>query len=126
MLKLLFKLLLRPELISMHVQGYADLLSEESGLLMRYVRNRFLVCAIGFTSLVMAVMWGGVALMLWSALPTVDPHRAWVLWAFPLAWLGVSLGCWVTYRMFDRSVFFPRTLEQIQLDMLAIRQARKA
>lgn len=126
MLKLLFKLLLRPELISMHVQGYADLLCEESGLLMRYVRNRFLVCALGLTSLVMSIMWGGVALLLWSALPAVDPHWAWILWALPLAWLVVSLGCWVTYRLFDRSVFFPRTREQIQLDVLAIRQARKA
>lgn len=126
MLQILFKLLLRPELISMHVQGYADLISEESGLLLRYVRNQALLCAIGVGSLVLAVLWGGVALLLWSALPAVDPHLAWVLWAFPLAWAVVAVGCWLIYRVFDRSVFFPRTREQIQLDVLALKQARKA
>ena len=126
MLQILFKLLLRPELISMHVQGYADLLCEESGLLLRYVRNRVLLCAIGVFSLVLAVLWGGVALLLWSALPTVDPRWAWVLWALPLAWVVVAAGCWLIFRMFDRSVFFPRTREQIQLDVLALKQARKA
>ena len=126
MLKILFKLLLRPELISMHVQGYADLLCEESGLLMRYVRNRVLLCVIGVFSAVLAVLWGGVALLLWSALPTVDPRWAWVLWAFPLVWVVVAVGCWLIFRMFDRSVFFPRTREQIQLDVLALKQARKA
>ena len=126
MLKILFKLLLRPELIAMHAQGYADLLCEESDLLMRHVRNRLLVCAIGFTSAVLGCLWGGVALLLWSALPTVDPHWAWLLWAFPLAWALVAVACWAIYRRFDRSVFFPRTRAQIQLDVLALRQARKA
>ena len=126
MLKILFKLLLRPELIAMHAQGYADLLCEESGLLMRYVRNRLLVCALGIASAVLAFLWGGVALLLWSALPTVDPHWAWVLWAFPLAWAVLAVGCWAVCKMFAPSVFFPRTREQIQLDVLALKQARKA
>lgn len=126
MLKILLKLLLRPELISMHVQGYADLFCEESELLMRYARSRLLICAMGFSSLLLAVMWGGIALLLWSALPTVDVRWAWVLWAFPLAWLVLAAGCWVVFRLLKHSVFFPRIREQIQLDVLALRQARKA
>lgn len=126
MLNILFKLLLRPELISLHVHGYTDLLREESGLLVRHVRNRMLVFAMGVCSLLLAVLWAGVALLLWSALPTLDPHGAWVLWAFPLAWALVALVCWVAFRMLDPSVFFPRTRAQIQLDVLALRQARKA
>lgn len=126
MLKILLKLLLRPELVSMHVQGYADLLCEESGLLMRHVRNRLLVLVIGLTSWVLAVMWGGFALLLWSALPALDPRWAWVLWAFPLAWAVLAAACGVVYKLFDPSVFFPRVREQIQLDVLALKQARKS
>jgi hypothetical protein len=126
MLKVLFKLLLRPELVAVHVQAYADLLAEESGLLMRFLRIRFLVCAIGAGSLLLSAMWSGVALLLWCALPVVDHHRAWVLWALPLTGLALSLVCWGVFRLLDRSVFFPRTREQIQLDALALRQVSQA
>jgi hypothetical protein len=124
--KILLKLLLRPDLISVHVQAYADLLSEESGLLVRQVRNRLLLLALGIASLVLAVLWGGMALLLWSALPALDPRSAWVLWAFPLAWAVLAAACGVTYRMCSTAVFFPRVREQIEMDVLALKQAGKA
>ena len=57
MLRVLLKLLLRPELLVMHVQGYGDLLREESGQLVRQVRNRLLLCAVGACSLLLGVVW---------------------------------------------------------------------
>jgi hypothetical protein len=126
MLRILFKLLLRPELLVMHVQGYGELLREESSLLVRQVRKRLLLCAVGACSLLLGVVWAGVALLLWSALPSLDPHRAWVLWAFPLAWVAVALACALACRLRGPSVLFPRTREQIQLDVLTLRQAGKA
>jgi hypothetical protein len=126
MLRVLFKLLLHPELLAMHIQGYGDLLREESGQLVRQVRNRLLLCAVGACSLLLGVMWAGVALLLWSALPSLDPHHAWLLWAFPLSWIAVALACALACRLRGPSLLFPRTREQIQLDVLALRQASKA
>ena len=126
MFKVLVKLLLRPELLTMHVQGYADLLSEESSLLMRRLKNRWLVSVLGVTSLLFAIQWTGMALLLWSALPVVDPHWAWVLWAGPLAWALLALVLGVIFKMLGRPAFFPRIREQIQLDVIALRQTRQA
>jgi len=122
MLKVLFKLLLRPELLMMHVQGYADLFSEESSSLMRWLRNRWLAGALGIASLLLAVVWAGMSLLLWSALPAVDARWAWTLWAWPLAWALLALVCWVIFKMLGRPVFFPRIREQIQLDVITLRQ----
>lgn len=125
MRQILFKLLLRPELIALHLQGYADLLHEESTKLKRRMRHRVLVCALGVCSLLLACLWAGIALLLWSALPSLDPQRAWVLWAWPLAWLLVAMGCWVIFRQMRGTGLFPRTRAQIELDLLALRQASK-
>lgn len=126
MLKVLVKLLLRPELLTMHVQGYADLFSEESSTLMRWLRNRWLAGALGIASLLLAIQWAGMALLLWSVLPVVDPRWAWVLWAWPLAWALLALVFGVIFKMLGRPVFFPRIREQIQLDVIALRQTRQA
>jgi hypothetical protein len=49
-----------------------------------------------------------------------------LLWAFPLSWIAVALACALACRLRGPSVLFPRTREQIQLDVLALRQASKA
>ena len=126
MRQILFTLLLRPELIALHLQGYADLLHEESARLKRHIRHRVLVCALGVCSLLLAGLWAGIALLLWSALPSVAPRWAWVLWAWPLAWLLVAVACWVVSRQMRGMGLFPRTRAQIELDLLALRQAAKA
>ena len=126
MLKVLVKLLLRPELLTMHVQGYADLFSEESSTLMRWLRNRWLAGALGIASLLLAIQWAGMALLLWSVLPVVDPRWTWVLWAWPLAWALPAVVLGVIFKMLGRPVFFPRIREQIQLDVIALRQTRQA
>ena len=77
-------------------------------------------------SLLFAIQWAGMSLLLWSALPVVDPHWAWVLWAWPLAWALLALVLGVIFKMLGRPAFFPRIREQIQLDVIALRQTRQA
>ena len=80
MLKLLLKLLvLPPELLQMHAQGYADMASQAWAEHLCTLKNRWALLALSAVCTVLALVWAGVALLLWSALPQVDARWAWVL-----------------------------------------------
>ncbi len=125
MLKLLLKLLvLPPELLQMHAQGYADLANQAWAAQLCTLKNRWVLYALSAFGLLLALVLGGVALLLWSALPAIDPRHAWVLPALPAGLLLLSAVCWVWARRLRSRPVLDEIKAQIQLDMLAIRQAR--
>ena len=124
MLKLLLKMmLLPPELIKSHAQGYVDLASEVGSRYLCTLKNRWLMFALSALTMVLALIFGGVALMLWSTATQLDASQAAVLWGFPSSFLVIS----VLLGWRAKSLRLPSLLQdiqsQLQLDLEVIRTA---
>lgn len=121
MFKLLLKLwLLPPELLQMHAQGYADLASQAWTQQLRTLKNRWMLYALSALSLGLGLGLAGVALLLWSALPRIDPRHAWVLPALPLGCLLLSALLWVWARRLRTRPGLQELHDQIRLDSLML------
>ena len=94
MVRLLLKMLLvPPDLLKSHAQGYVDLASEVGARYLCTLKNRWVMYALSLLTLMLALIFGGMALLLWSALPLVDAPYGWVLLALPSACLLLSGLC---------------------------------
>jgi hypothetical protein len=124
MLKLLLKMmLLAPELIKSHAQGYVDLASEVGSRYLCTLKNRWVMFALSALTMVLALIFGGVALMLWSTASQLDASQAAVLWGLPSTFLVIS--ALLGWRA--KSLRLPSLLQdiqsQLQLDLEVIRTA---
>jgi hypothetical protein len=124
MLKLLLKMmLLPPELIKSHAQGYVDLASEVGSRYLCTLKNRWVMFALSALTMVLALIFGGVALMLWSTASQLDTSQAAVLWGLPSSFLVIS--ALLGWRA--KSLRLPSLLQdiqsQLQLDLEVIRTA---
>ena len=124
MLKLLLKMmLLPPELIKSHAQGYVDLASEVGSRYLCTLKNRWVMFALSALTLMLALIFGGMALMLWSTATRLDASQAAVLWGLPGSFLLIS--ALLGWRA--KSLRLPSLLEdiqsQLQLDLEVIRTA---
>ncbi len=124
MLKLLLKMmLLPPELIKSHAQGYVDLASEVGSRYLCTLKNRWLMFALSALALMLALIFGGVALMLWSTATQLDASQAAVLWGLPSSFLVIS----ALLGLRAKSLRLPSLLQdlqsQLQLDLEVIRTA---
>jgi hypothetical protein len=124
MLKLLLKMmLLPPELIKSHAQGYVDLASEVGSRYLCTLKNRWVMFALSALTMVLALIFGGVALMLWSTARQLDTSQAAVLWGLPSTFLVIS--ALLGWRA--KSLRLPSLLQdiqsQLQLDLEVIRTA---
>ncbi len=125
MLKLLLKLLvLPPELLQMHAQGYADLASQAWANHLCALKNRWVLYSLSALSLLLALIFAGVGLLLWSVLQLTDAPHPWVLLGLPLSLLAVSAVCWAWGRSLRSRPILGDIKAQIQLDMMTIRQAQ--
>jgi hypothetical protein len=124
MLKLLLKMmLLPPELIKSHAQGYVDLASEVGSRYLCTLKNRWVMFALSALTMVLALIFGGVALMLWSTATQLNASQAAVLWGLPSSFLVIS--ALLGWRA--KSLRLPSLLQdiqsQMQLDLEVIRAA---
>jgi hypothetical protein len=124
MLKLLLKMmLLPPELIKSHAQGYVDLASEVGSRYLCTLKNRWVMFALSALTMMLALIFGGMALMLWSTATRLDASQAAVLWGLPSSFLLIS--ALLGWRA--KSLRLPSLLEdiqsQLQLDLEVIRTA---
>jgi hypothetical protein len=124
MLKLLLKMmLLPPELIKSHAQGYVDLASEVGSRYLCTLKNRWMMFALSALTMVLALIFGGVALMLWSTATQLHASQVAVLWGLPSTFLVIS--ALLGWRA--KSLRLPSLLQdiqsQLQLDLEVIRTA---
>ncbi len=117
-------LVLPPELLRGHAQAYADLLHQSWQQHLCTLKNRWLMYALAMVCLLLALVFGGTALLLWSALPVLREGFVWVLWVLPLALLVCSAVCAAWAQRLRSRPLLDELKEQIQLDLLAIRQAQ--
>jgi hypothetical protein len=121
---LLKLLLLPPDLLRSHAQGYADLAKEVGASYLCTLKNRCLMFALSALTGSLALMLGGVGVLLWSAFPLQDAPHLWMLPALPSGLLLVSVLCWVRARSLRQEPLWKNFQAQIQLDILAIQQAQ--
>jgi hypothetical protein len=124
MLKLLLKMmLLPPELIKSHAQGYVDLASEVGSRYLCTLKNRWVMFALSVLTMMLALIFGGMALMLWSTATQLNASQAAVLWGLPSSFLVIS----VLLGWRANSLRLPSLLQdiqsQLQLDLEVIRTA---
>ncbi len=125
MLKLLLKiLLLPPGLLQVHAHGYVDLVGQLCVHQWRMMRKRWLVYALSALSFLLALMLGGMAVLLWGVLPIAGATHSWVLMALPLSLLAVSMLFWLWARSLHAHPGLDKLKEQIRLDMQTLRQAQ--
>lgn len=114
---LLQLLMTQPGLLGEHAQGYAGLLASELAAYKQSGKRRLLwVAAAGCLALVGCVL-GGVAVMLWAALPGMPVAAAWVLWLTPGLPLAAALACLLRLRALQPAAAFASIQEQIKADM---------
>jgi hypothetical protein len=127
MMRLLLKmLLLPPDLLKSHALGYVDLASEVGARYLCTLKNRWVMYALSALALLLALIFGGVALLLWSAFPLHDAPHTWVLPALPAACLCWSGLCWWGARAQRLQPLLQDIQAQIALDLQAIQQVRSA
>lgn len=125
MFKLLLKLLvLPPEWLKVHAQGYADLAHQSWRQHLCTLKNRWMLYALSALSLLLSLVLGGIALLLWGTLSLADAPHVWVLWALPLGFLLSSGLFWAWARSLRMRPMLDDIKEQIELDVLTLQQAQ--
>jgi hypothetical protein len=87
------------------------------------LKNRWVMFALSALTLMLALIFGGMALMLWSTATQLDASQAAVLWGLPSSFLVIS--ALLGWRA--KSLRLPSLLQdiqsQLQLDLEVIRTA---
>jgi hypothetical protein len=125
MFSVLFKLIvMQPGVLLTHVKSYADLAMQELQHAFAAWRLRVMLYAVSVVLLGLGVGCGLWAVLLWAALPVLHSGTAWLLLALPLGLLiaGVIVGIAAHRRKLP--ALFEGIQEQLDLDMLAICQAK--
>jgi len=80
----LFRLIAsQPQMLANHLEAYAKLVEQEVGTIATQWKRRALMLAIAAACSVLALIFTGVALLLWAAIPTSDMPAPWGLIAVP-------------------------------------------
>lgn len=125
MLKVLFKLIvMQPQLLLTHAQNYGSLLVEGWQQAVASWKSRLLLYLLSALSLLLGLASGAGALMLWAALPVLNPNNAWVLVVLPVTLLVVSALLYQAAQRCQLAAMFDEVQSQLALDMLAICQAK--
>jgi uncharacterized membrane protein YqjE len=114
---LLHLLMKQPGLLGEHAQGYAELLASELADFKQAGQRRLMWGAATVGLAWAGAVLGGVAVMLWAALPDMPADAAWVLLATPCVPLAAALGCLLRLRACSGAAAFANIKEQIKADM---------
>jgi hypothetical protein len=112
---------MRPQLLLDHAQGYAALVAQELSLLRTQWRLSAMLYAVAFCCLSGAATLGGMAVLLWAAMPTAQLHLPWVLWFTPLLPLVCGLVCLRQVNKLASKEPFADLYQQIQEDLAMLR-----
>lgn len=123
---LLKMLLLPPDLLKSHAQGYADLVSEWGARYLCTLKNRWVLYGLSVLALVLGLIFGGVALLLWSALDLKAAPHVWVLLALPVTFWLMACALWWWAGSLRLQPILKDLQTQIQLDAVAIGQAQSS
>jgi uncharacterized membrane protein YqjE len=119
----LFRLIAsRPQMIADHVEAYSALIAEEVGAATSGWKRRLVLGAVGLCCAGVALVLGGVALMLWACLPIDDMRAPWALLAVPGVPALGAIGCYIGLRTAATGNGFKAIREQLSADAAMLRE----
>lgn len=113
----------QPRLLLDHAEAYADLVAEEIANASAAWKRRALLSAIAMFCLGVAVVFAGVALMLWAVTPVIQNRELWILVAVPLLPLVIGLLCLLIAKAGNNGGAFDDLRRQVRADMNMLREA---
>jgi len=120
---LLHLLVTQPRLLAGHAAAYAELVAKEVGAATVSRERKALITVAQLCCWTAATIFAGVALMLWSALPTVDKYALWALLGVPMLAMVAAL----VLRMASARVVmvspFDNVRQQFTADIAMLREA---
>lgn len=112
----------RPQLLADHAEAYAGLVSEEILRAVAGVKKRVVLSAVAIGLLGLAVVFGGIALMLWAAIPVASMAAPWALLAVPGVPALMGVVCLLLGRG-EPEAAFSELKQQMTADMDLLRGA---
>ena len=115
-----------PHLIGDHVEAYAELVGDElkktsTGWGLRIGLYLGALCLFG-----VGLVFTGVALMLWGALPTLGDTAPWLLFVVPAVTFAAMIGCILFARSRKIESAFDNVKKQLNADMAMLREVSAA
>ncbi|CAD5365907.1 conserved hypothetical protein [Rubrivivax sp. A210] len=113
----------RPAWLAEHAEAYADLGAAELADASAQCTRVLLLGALSLCALGVAATLAGVALMLWALAPAMAERAAWLLLATPALPLALALAGLVAQRRAQRGPLFLLLRQQLQADLMLLREA---
>lgn len=113
----------RPQLLVDHAQAYAELAGADLDVVTRTWKRQFRLVAAALCGGIVAMVLAGVALMLWAVIPAAQIEAPWALVAAPLLPALMATWCLLAARASGDRQAFGNLKEQVQADLLMLRQA---
>ena len=115
----------QPQLLADHAEAYGGLVSEEIARSVSGLKQRLLLSAVALGLIAVAVVLGGVALMLWAVIPSASMQAPWALWAVPGVPALIGLVCLLLGRNQPPNAF-SELKQQIAADLSMLREVSTA
>ena len=115
----------QPQLLADHAEAYAGLVAEELGKTGAVWKQRVLLAAVALSLIAVAVVLGGVALMLWAVLPTTAIQAPWALVAAPAVPAIAALACGLAAKQ-EHAGAFAELKQQVAADLVMLREVSAA
>jgi uncharacterized membrane protein YqjE len=113
----------RPERMAEHFGAYAELAAAEASEAATLWRSRLLWSIATGAFVLLALVFGGISLLLLGALPRDAMPAPWLLALVPLLALALAAACWVTLRSRPAAAPFAQLRQQVELDAALLAEA---
>ena len=91
LLKIASSFIKRPKLLRLLLASYKNYLIKEFSDVLQAMKIRFILYGLSFVFCVLGLSSAMGSILLWAALPILNPQHAWLMMVLPLALLAVSL-----------------------------------
>ena len=115
----------QPQLLADHAEAYAGLVADEFGRTGAVWKQRLLLAAMALSLIAVAVVLGGVALMLWAVLPATSIQAPWALFAAPAVPAIAAFICGLAAKQ-ERAGAFAELKQQVAADLVMLREVSAA
>lgn len=113
----------QPQLLVDHAQAYAELMAAELPRTALRWKREALLKALALVGLLAALLLGGMALLLWAALPGPAMPQPWLLIVVPLLPATGAIGCLLAASTRAESPAQGSLQQQFSADLAMLRDA---
>ncbi len=108
-----------PDLVLDHVGNYVELLRTDTRSFKQALTKRLLATALCAVALVLSLIFGGVAIMLWA----VSQGHIWILSALPIGCAAIGFAAYILSDSKRAGQLFASTCEQAREDAHMLKHA---